>query len=60
MTKRKRGRPEKRLKINDTPRNLARSFFGLPSTKFTEEKNVQVTLVSRTAPNDRGETGERR
>ena len=37
MTKRKRGRPEKFLKINDTPRNVARAFFGMPSTKFTQQ-----------------------
>ncbi len=32
--KRKRGRPEKPLKINDTPRNVARSFFGIKSTRY--------------------------
>ena len=37
MAKHKRGRPEKFLKINDTPRNVARSFFGMPSTKFTQQ-----------------------
>jgi len=30
-----RGRPPKRVvKIDDTPRNVARSFFGIRSTKF--------------------------
>ena len=37
MAKRKRGRPEKFVKINDTPRNVARSFFGMPSTKFVKQ-----------------------
>lgn len=41
MTKRKQGRPEKFLKINDTPRNVARSFFGMPSTKFTQKKEKE-------------------
>ena len=41
MTKRKRGRPEKFLKINDTPRNVARSFFGMPSTKFTRRDEME-------------------
>ena len=36
--KRKRGRPEKLVKIDDTPRNVARSFFGIPSDKFTRPK----------------------
>ena len=30
----KRGRPEKPLKIDDTPRNVARTFFGIPSPKY--------------------------
>ncbi len=34
----KRGRPEKRGKIDDTPRNVARSFFGIRSTKFTKKQ----------------------
>ena len=30
-----RGRPPKRVvKIDDTPRNVARAFFGMRSTKF--------------------------
>ena len=32
--KRKRGRPEKPLKIDDTPRNVARTFFGIKSPKY--------------------------
>ena len=32
--KRKRGRPEKPLKIDDSPRNVARSFFGIKSTRY--------------------------
>lgn len=28
--KRRRGRPEKPLKIKDTPENVARALFGLP------------------------------
>lgn len=31
---RKRGRPEKPLKIHDTPRNVARTFFGIKSPKY--------------------------
>ena len=31
--KRKRGRPEKPLKIDDSPRNIARALFGLPPLK---------------------------
>ena len=31
--KRRRGRPEKPLKIDDTPRNVARALFGLPPLK---------------------------
>ena len=31
----KRGRPETRtVKIDDTPRNVARAFFGMRSTKY--------------------------
>ena len=33
QTKRKRGRPEKPLKIDDSPRNVARALFGLPPLK---------------------------
>ena len=33
--KRKRGRPEKPLKIDDTPENVARALFGLPPIKAT-------------------------
>ena len=34
-----RGRPPKRVvKIDDTPRNVARSFFGIRSTKFTRKQ----------------------
>ena len=34
-----RGRPPERVvKLDDTPRNVARSFFGMPSTKFTRKK----------------------
>lgn len=29
-SKRRRGRPEKPLKIDDHPKNIARSLFGLP------------------------------
>ena len=36
--KRRRGRPEKPLKIDDTPENIARALFGLPSTKFIRKK----------------------
>ena len=32
--KRKRGRPEKPLRIDDTPENIAKALFGMPSTKF--------------------------
>ena len=32
--KRRRGRPEKPLKIDDTPRNVARTFFGIKSSKY--------------------------
>ena len=33
QTKRKRGRPEKPLKIDDSPRNVARALFGMPLVK---------------------------
>ena len=33
-----RGRPEKSLKIDDTPRNVVRSFFGMRSTKCPDPK----------------------
>ena len=36
--KRKRGRPEKPLKIDDTPENVARALFGLPPIR--EEKRT--------------------
>ena len=36
--KRKRGRPEKLVKIDDTPRNVARAFFCIRSDKFTRPK----------------------
>ena len=32
--KRKRGRPEKNFKIDDTPLNVARALWGERSTKF--------------------------
>lgn len=31
--KRRRGRPEKPLKIDDSPRNVARALFGMPPLK---------------------------
>lgn len=34
----RRGRPEKFYKIDDTPLNVARSFFRIPSDKFTQPK----------------------
>jgi len=34
----KRGRPERLAKIDDTPRNVAHSFFGIRSTKFTRKQ----------------------
>lgn len=33
--KKRRGRPEKPLKIDDTPENVARALFGLPPIKAT-------------------------
>lgn len=36
--KRKRGKPERPLKIDDSPRNIARTLFGMPSTKFTRRR----------------------
>ena len=39
QSKRRRGRPEKFYKIDDTPLNVARSFFGIPSDKFTRPKS---------------------
>lgn len=33
--KRKWGKPERPLKIDDSPRIIARTLFGMPSTKFT-------------------------
>ena len=37
--KKRRGRPEKLFKIDDTPLNVARSFFGIPFDKFTHPKS---------------------
>ena len=39
--KRRRGRPEKMFKIEDTPENVARAMWGVRSTKFepTEPKS---------------------
>jgi hypothetical protein len=39
QSKRKRGRPEKQIKIDDTPLNVARSFSGIPSDKFTRTQS---------------------
>ena len=36
--KRKRGRPEKLVKIDDTPRNVARAFFGIRSSKYARPR----------------------
>lgn len=36
--KKRCGRPEKFCKVDDTPKNVARSFFGIPSDKFTRPK----------------------
>ena len=38
-SKPKRGRPEKLVKIDDTPLNVACSFFGIPSDKFTRSQS---------------------
>ena len=38
QSKKRRGRPEKFCRIDDTPLNVARSFFGIPSDKFTKPK----------------------
>lgn len=38
---RRRGRPEKRLKIDDTPQNVARALWGEPSTKFSRNQGSQ-------------------
>ena len=35
----RRGRPEKLIKIDDTPLNVARFFFGSPSDKYTRSKS---------------------
>ncbi len=35
--KRRRGRPEKPLKIDDTPENVARSLFGMPPIKANKQ-----------------------
>ena len=37
--KRKRGRPEKLLKIDDSPRNIARALFRLPPLEFDRKKS---------------------
>ena len=37
--KKRRGRPEKMFKIDDTPENVVRSFFKIPSDKFTRPKS---------------------
>lgn len=39
--KRERGRPEKPLKIDDTPENVARALWGERSTKFTKSQGNQ-------------------
>ena len=36
--KRRRGRPEKPLKIDDTPRNVARALFGLGPMDFDSQE----------------------
>ena len=36
--KRKRGRPEKPLKIDDSPRNVARALFGLGPMDFDSQE----------------------
>ena len=35
--KHKRGRPEKLTKIDDSPRNVTRALFGIPSDKLTRK-----------------------
>ena len=35
--KRKRGRPEKLVKIDDSPRNVARALFGIRSDKYARQ-----------------------
>lgn len=42
--KRKRGRPEKFVKIDDTPENVARALWGERSTKFPKnQKNHRLS-----------------
>ena len=36
--KKRRGRPEKLVKIDDSPRNVARALFGIPSDKFNRNR----------------------
>ena len=36
--KRRRGRPEKLFRINDTPENVARAMWGVRSTKFPKNE----------------------
>lgn len=38
QAKRRRGRPEKPLKIDDTPRNVARALFGLGPMDFDSQE----------------------
>lgn len=40
--KRKRGRPEKFFKIDDTPENVARALWGERSTKFPKKQGNQT------------------
>ena len=40
--KRPRGRPEKPLKIDDTPENVARALWGERSTKFPKNQGNQA------------------
>jgi len=40
--KKRRGRPEKRLKIDDTPENVARALWGERSTKFPKNQGNQT------------------
>lgn len=41
-SKRKRGRPEKFFKIDDTPENVARALWGERSTKFPKNQGDQT------------------
>ena len=38
---RRRGRPERRLKIDDTPQNVARALWGERSTKYPKNHGSQ-------------------